>query len=201
MIYLLRHGEIGSAGDKRFIGWTDVPLNETGIGQAESWRVKFANTGFDHIFSSDLDRTRLTAHIIARDRALTVQEVPQLREIRLGELEDLPFAEVQSRLPETWRQRGEDLFAFRPAGGESFADLQERVLPAFERIAGGGTDGNVLIVAHAGVNRVILCHLLGMPPGNLFRLGQDYACLNCIDVKKTPCCVVTLNQCLSSARI
>jgi probable phosphoglycerate mutase len=197
MIYLLRHGEIGSAGDKRFVGWTDVPLNDTGIGQAERWRVKLAGSGFDSIFCSDLDRTRLTAHIITRERKMKVQEVPELREIHLGELEDLPFAEVQSRLPKTWRQRGEDLFAFRPAGGESFADLRERVLPAFEKIA-GQTEANVLIVAHGGVNRIILCHLLGMPPENLFRLGQDYACLNRIDVSKTPRCVVTLNQRLES---
>lgn len=197
MIYLLRHGETGSAGDKRFIGWTDVPLNETGISQAESWRVAFAGIGFDHIFSSNLDRTRLTAHIIARDRKITVHEVPELREIHLGELENLPFAEVQNRLPDTWRQRGKDLFAYRPAGGESFADLQQRVLPAFEKIAESAA-GPVLIVAHAGVNRIILCHLLGMPPENLFRLGQDYACLNRIDTRKTPRCLVSLNQCLES---
>jgi probable phosphoglycerate mutase len=197
MIYLLRHGEIGSTGDRRFIGWTDVPLNENGLRQAESWRMEFAGTPFDRILCSDLDRTRTTARIIARDREIGVQEVPDLREIHLGELEALPFSEVQERLPKTWRERGRDLFAFRPAGGESFADLQQRVLPAFENIAGEAV-GNILIVAHGGVNRIILCHLLGMPPENLFRIGQDYACLNRIDVGKTPRCIMSLNQCLES---
>jgi probable phosphoglycerate mutase len=54
------------------------------------------------------------------------------------------------------------------------------VVPAFERLA-GETDSDLLMVGHAGVNRVILCHLLGMPLANLFRLGQDPGCLNVIE--------------------
>ncbi len=55
-----------------------------------------------------------------------------------------------------------------------------RVLPAFGRIIQNAGDGNVLIAGHAGVNRVILSNVLGMPLDNLFRLGQDFGCLNII---------------------
>ena len=70
----------------------------------------------------------------------------------------------------------------RPEGGESFADVQARVWPAFEGIAAQaqGKAGATLVVAHAGVNRVLLCRLLGMPLAHLFRLGQDYCGLNLI---------------------
>nr|MBC8393812.1 histidine phosphatase family protein [Deltaproteobacteria bacterium] len=53
--------------------------------------------------------------------------------------------------------------------------------------------GQVLIVAHAGVNRVILCHILGMPLANLFRLGQDYGGLNIIDGKNNSMYVKAMN--------
>jgi probable phosphoglycerate mutase len=69
---------------------------------------------------------------------------------------------------------------YRPPGGESFADLSDRVLPAFERVV-RESEGDLLIVGHAGVNRVILSRLLGMPLAHLFRLGQGYGCLNILE--------------------
>jgi probable phosphoglycerate mutase len=69
---------------------------------------------------------------------------------------------------------------FRPPAGESFLDLQQRVVPVFEKEV-DHAGGNILMVAHAGVNRMILCHLLGMPPEHLFRLVQDWGSMNLID--------------------
>jgi alpha-ribazole phosphatase len=192
MIYLIRHGEIDTHGEKRFIGSTDIPLTENGIRQARQWQVALSDTVFDKIYCSDLDRARRTAEIIGQKRGLTIRNTPALREINLGEFENLPLLEVKNKYPDKWRERGENLFSYRPAGGESFSDLCDRVLPAFEAIAENAR-GNVLIVAHAGVNRMILCRILGMPPEHLFRIGQEYACLNRIDCSKTPYQLVTLN--------
>ncbi|MBI5896369.1 MAG: histidine phosphatase family protein, partial [Desulfobacterales bacterium] len=90
-------------------------------------------------------------------------------------------------------RRGRDLEGYRPPGGESFGDLRSRVVPAFERIIAQAT-ANILIVGHAGVNRVILCHLLGMPLAHLFRLGQDYAGLNIIEPHAAECRVLAINS-------
>jgi probable phosphoglycerate mutase len=54
-------------------------------------------------------------------------------------------------------------------------------------------NGPILVVGHAGVNRVLLCHLLGMPLGNLFRLGQDYGCCNLIRSDNAFCSVRAVN--------
>jgi alpha-ribazole phosphatase len=192
MIYLLRHGEIDSEREKRFIGWTDLPLNENGVRQARQWRTKLSGTVFEKIYCSDLCRTRQTAEIICEKRGVDIRDTPALREIHLGEFETLLMAEIKDRFPDKWRERGENLFSYRPVGGESFSDLCDRVLPEFEAIAGDAT-GNTLIVAHAGVNRMILCRVLGMPPEHLFRIGQDYACLNRIDCGITPYRVTAMN--------
>jgi probable phosphoglycerate mutase len=85
-----------------------------------------------------------------------------------------------------------DFGGYRPPEGESFRDLQKRVLPVFKEIVSAAR-GNVLIVAHAGVNRVVLCHVLGMPINHLFRIAQDYGCLNVIETRGNLFSVTSLN--------
>ena len=92
---------------------------------------------------------------------------------------ELPRREVAERQPAEYEQRGRDIENFRPPGGESFGDLAARVLSFWESVIEGSGPGTIAIAAHAGVNRVILCHVLGMPLRNLFRLGQ---CPGCVDV-------------------
>lgn len=158
-----------------------------------NWRDAFSETGFAGIFCSDLVRSTDTARIISENRAKKPQPLADLREISLGEWDGLTMAEVRERFPNAWRQRGEELATFRPPGGESFQDLQTRILRVFDRIIQKST-GDVLIVAHAGVNRAFLCHLLSMDLARLFRLGQDYACLNLIDTDRTPFRVALMNM-------
>ncbi len=185
MIYLLRHGEIESDGTRRFIGRTDPPLSGQGRNQARFWRDVFSEKVFTGIFCSDLVRSTDTARIILENRTEKPQPLTDLREIDLGEWDGLTMAEVRELHPAAWRKRGEELATFRPPGGESFGDLQARVLRIFDRIA-EKCMGDVLIVAHAGVNRVLLCRLLSMDLAHLFRLEQDYACLNLIDTARRP---------------
>ena len=185
MIYLLRHGRIDTGLEKRYIGWTNLPLNKNGIHQANQWREKLSSINFDTIYCSDLDRAYQTAEIIGKKKSIRVKKRPALREINMGELENLPMTIFQKQFPEKWQERGENLLSYRPEDGESFADLQHRVVPEFEKIA-LKTIGNSLVISHAGVNRIILCHITGMPPENMFRIDQAYACLNIIDQRQKP---------------
>jgi len=192
MIYLLRHGQTEPQKQKSFIGQTDIPLSEKGICQALLWREKLKAVRFERIFCSDLERTRRTARIIARHRAEIIRPMPLLREIHLGEWEMRPMSEIQRHFPREWHCRGENIVSYRPPDGENFEDLHDRVIPFFEKIA-GQSEGNILIAAHAGVNRVILCHALGMPLTNLFRITQDYAGLNMMDYNKKNFRVIAVN--------
>ena len=180
LIYLLRHGKIQNSGEqRRYIGQLDVPLDPEGIRQAERLRERLAPVEFQKIFCSDLERSRETARILAGANAGEVVVCPELREIHLGEWEGMSFAEVVRRFPEKFEARGRDIAYYRIAGGESFADCAQRMLPAYQKIVAEKADP-VAIVGHAGVNRLILCHLLGMPIANLFRIVQDFACVNVI---------------------
>jgi len=180
-VFLLRHGSIQSDDvAKRFIGQTNLPLNDCGRRQAHYWRNRFVGETLSGIFCSDLNRCTETARVIARESSPPITAMQELREIHLGQWDGLTFDRVRRRWPDAFRQRGQDIVGFRPPGGESFSDLHQRVIPAFEKIV-GQTDGNLLVVAHAGVNRVILCHLLGMPADHLFRISQCPGAMNIIE--------------------
>ncbi|MGO8877972.1 MAG: alpha-ribazole phosphatase [Desulfomonilaceae bacterium] len=181
-IYLLRHGEIDRIYRGRFVGQTDLPLTDTGEFQARFWKQELSEVLFSTIHCSDLVRSQNTAQIIAASRGIPIEVTPEFREINLGEWDGLPISDIKSHFPDEWRMRGENLESYRPPGGESFSDLASRVVPVFGSIVKNAEGGNLLIVAHAGVNRVILCHALGMPLANLFRICQDYGCMNILEL-------------------
>ncbi len=180
MIYLMRHGEINGVKTRRYIGSTDLPLSEKGIVQAQFWHQKLNNIRFDAIYTSPLERAMHTAEIISGQNASALKIIPDLAEIHLGEWDGKKVQSIQKRFPDAWKQRGSDFAGFRPPGGESFQDLSNRVLPAFFDITSCDQKKILLLVAHAGVNRVILARLLDHPLADLFQIPQNYGALNLI---------------------
>lgn len=179
-VYLMRHGDIRQDSVRRYIGQADIELNAAGRSQAVSWRTELAGIPLKRIYCSDLCRSHETACIIAEGRNAPVQPLSKLREINMGAWDGQAMDEVRTQYAGEYEKRGADMVYYRPPAGECFADVAARVIPLFEEIV-RNTAGNLLIVGHAGVNRVIISHILGMPLDNLFRLRQDYGCLNVID--------------------
>lgn len=192
-IYLLRHGKSSFNKDgKRYIGQTDLELSGEGVRQARFWQAFFREISFSTVACSDLKRSEDTAKIIAEGRGFAVTKAPELREVNLGDWEGMRIEEVRERDAKAYRQRGIDLANYRPPHGESFGDLQGRVLSCFKAIV-GDTTGNIVVVGHAGVNRILLCHLLAIPLENLFRIEQDYAALNIIAADQNGYRIRTIN--------
>lgn len=190
--YLIRHGEITQYRPRRFVGQLDLPLTDLGREQIRAVARHLDGRGVARLVCSPLARCVESAAIIGRVLGLGAGHAPGLREISLGEWEGLTVDEVRERFPGSHEARGRDLVGFRPPGGESFADVQGRAWAAFETAL---TDaiGDVAIVAHGGVNRALLCRILGMPLENLFRLGQDYACVNELHAGSESFCVTSMN--------
>lgn len=182
-ILLLRHGELDTGNRKVYVGQANVPLNATGVSRAHSWGKIMQNFNIGKIISSDLKRCAETAQIIAAKLKLTVEMDKSWREISFGQWDGRSFEEVQQEYPEMVANRHTDFLHMRPPQGENFLDLEERVVRAFETLLTQETDGNLLVVTHAGVMRTLLAHLMGLPAENIFHIFQDFACLNIIDVK------------------
>lgn len=186
-IYLARHAEPeGAEGVHRFLGQLDPPLSPVGWRQAGELAQRLDKVAFRAIYSSDLQRSLSTAEAVAVGTGLVIQQEPTLREIHAGRWEGLTFDEAKLRYPTEFTERERDLIGFRyPGGGESFRDLELRVAPVFSQIMASGP-GDVLVVAHKGVNRVMLAHFLGMPRERMFEIAQDYCALSIIHASMLP---------------
>jgi broad specificity phosphatase PhoE len=190
--FLLCHGEISKGLEKRYIGQTDYELSETGRKQAELWRWAFASIDLDLIISSDLKRSRDTAQIIKAGKETEIKYLPGLREIALGQWEDKTFAEVEKLYPCEFKERGNNLSTFRPPEGENYVDLQIRVWRAIYPFL-NTLKGNILIVSHAGVNRVIIGQVLDIPLDNIFSIRQDYGRISILTRKAGQYTLAALN--------
>ena len=182
-IYLLRHGALAGDNRERFIGQTDLALAAEGLAQAQTTALALRGHGIAAVHCSDLTRSRQTAQAIGDTLGLTASAHIELREVSLGEWEGLLRREVAARWTDEFAARGRDIDTYRPPGGESFGDCLARAWPVWKSITLTDAEA-VAIVGHAGVNRLLLCRLLGMPVQNMFRLGQDYGCVNVIELDR-----------------
>jgi probable phosphoglycerate mutase len=180
-LYLIRHGKIAQPDDqRRYIGQIDLPLTPEGVRQAQRLQMRFERVKISAVYCSDLACSRKTAEIIVgSSRNIPIFSRPELREVGMGEWEGCTFGEIAARFPAEFQARGADIAHYRVPGGESFADCSGRAVAAFEEML-RNSEGNLLIVGYAGLNRLLLCHVLGMPISHLFRISQDYGCLNTI---------------------
>ncbi|WZL73878.1 alpha-ribazole phosphatase [Clostridiaceae bacterium 35-E11] len=179
-IYLLRHGQPKLESDKKYyMGRLDLDLSNQGIEQAAGLARKFKEMPLGNIFCSNMKRTEKTAQVIGKYHDIKPQKIKDLCEINLGDWEGRTFEEVRQRYPEEFKKRGEDIINYCTPNGESFFDVNKRVMKAFYDIL-SNTDKNLLIVGHAGVNKLILCNIRNIPIEDMFKIRQNYACINII---------------------
>jgi len=181
-LYLIRHGQINGYEKFPVYGHTDVDMTKTGNLQMEKMAERLSLTEIKAIYSSDLKRSNKGALQIARYHDVPIYSLPELREMCFGDWEGLTLSEIRNRFPEEVQKRQEDLLHYNiPGEGESIKQFSERISNCLERILGEQKDNDFVIVAHGGVNRVILCNALGLDLVKIFNLQQDYGCLNIID--------------------
>ncbi len=181
-IYLVRHGQVSGHEEVPICGHTDVDLTETGMLQLERMAERLRLTEPGAIYASDLKRAVTGARQIGCYHNVPLHFVPELREMYFGEWEGYTLGQIIRDYPEEVEKRRKDPAHYVcPGGGESIFRLSERVIPAFEKIRAEEAGKETIIVAHGGVNRVILSHALGLDLSRAFNIVQDYGCLNIID--------------------
>jgi broad specificity phosphatase PhoE len=173
-LFCLRHAET-TAPDRFHGSESDVPLSARGLDQAHAIARWFIGQNLQAVISSQLQRAFLTAQIISQAAHCPHFTEPLLHERRMGPLSGMPrdqgwhtYLETRSR----WMQG--DLHASHP-GGESFAQIQDRVLPILDRIVRDFPEQRLAIVAHGVVLRVALCSLLpDLSPAHFESIPIDY---------------------------
>jgi alpha-ribazole phosphatase len=180
-LIIVRHGHTDATANGRFCGRLDVPLSASGLQQARDVARWLKGVQLAAIYTSPLKRTRDTAEVIAGWRKLPVTLLDDLTEIDFGDFEGLTFEEARQRSPQLCEVYLAAPTAIQFPNGESLSQLKRRVSRAIELITRTHPGKIILLVAHAGVNRLVIAEALGLPLEQLFRLDQRPAAINVVD--------------------
>lgn len=179
---LLRHGEC--EGGAIFRGSLDVSLSETGW--AHMHDVAAGYSGWQAVVCSPLRRCRAFAEALAaaRDIPLTVDE--RLHEMRFGDWEGVPIADVWDQHYDAASAWFDDPDANPPPGGEPLSGLRQRTDAALGDCLQQHRGQHILLVTHGGVMRALVGNALAMPPKAINRLDMPWACLTRLAYTHTP---------------
>ena len=161
-LFLVRHGETDWNLAQRFQGHSDVPLNQVGLRQAQALRDRLSDETITSIYSSDLGRAYETAKIIANGKN-NLQSDARLREVHFGDWEGLTYYEIQAKFPEQLLAWEQDAYKTAPPNGETLEQLVEHTQSILNDFLVNHKDETILIVAHGGVIRVLICLALNLP--------------------------------------
>jgi broad specificity phosphatase PhoE len=157
-LLLLRHAQSVWNATGRWQGRADPPLSEEGERQTQRAAARLAGEGsFDVVVSSDLERSRRTAALLALHLGLSAPHwiEPDLHEYDVGEWSGLTHEQIESRWPGAIERFAQGELA-KPPGGEDRAVFDARVVAAGERVGAQAADlgvDRILVVAHGGVVR------------------------------------------------
>ncbi len=192
-LLLARHGATAWSRDALFCGSSDVELSEEGRAQAEQLAGKLEREKLAAIYCSPLRRAVATALAVARRHHLEPAVIAELREMDFGAWEGRERTEIvanDAAMYEAWQR---DPAAVTPAGGEAAYVVAGRAIAALAPIVERHQGATVLIVAHKTLNRILICHYLGLPVAAYRdRIAQDVCALNRIEIRTAGQARVTL---------
>ena len=182
-LYLMRHGHVDYFADG-IEDFRAVPLTAEGERQARAAGRALSSVTFDAAFSSGLPRTRATLDLVLAENEGPVprtEAMPAFEELHGGSVV-LPTREaLAARIAYSFDAAGEPGATFLP-GGEAFADAYARVTAGLADLAYGHDWRTAILVAHEGVNRLLLGHLCGAGLAGCAHFEQDLACINVLDL-------------------
>jgi alpha-ribazole phosphatase/probable phosphoglycerate mutase len=177
-IFLLRHGQTPwNADNNRYCGRTDIPLTDKGVSQAEEVKRQLEGIEFAGVYSSPLQRAFITACLASGKEAVKDE---RLIEVDFGGWEAKTKEEFISENASLWNDWMHDPATHRAGGtGETGAEIVARVDDFFTSLQQAYSSGNIMVVAHNGINRLYMAHKLGMPLKNYRQLVQQNSSITC----------------------
>jgi probable phosphomutase (TIGR03848 family) len=193
-LLLIRHGDNDFIRRNRLAGRTPgVHLNEKGRQQAENVAQILAKAPIKAVYSSPMERAVETAQPLAAGLGLEVQVRPGLIELNYGNWTGRTFKQL-GRV-KLWKEVNVNPAGVRFPGGESFIEVQERVVSELEAIAGlHAEDDIVACFSHGDIIRLAVAHCLQMPLNAYQRLSIQTASITVVVRTKQHIHVPHINQ-------
>lgn len=193
-VLLVRHGQTNSNITGFYMGWSDEDLNEVGYTQARRLSSRLARLPIASVYTSPLRRTYTTATILTKPHNLKPKVLDELIEIQFGDWQGLHIDDIQQKWPELWQQSRTDPSEMTMPNGESFLQVTERAIRAFEKIVQDNQGKQVAIVTHDVVIKVLVAHTLGVS-NNIYRRFETLnASLSVIRVMNSSSQLIALND-------
>lgn len=193
-VVLVRHGQTRSNATGFVMGWSEEDLDDTGYTQVRKLAARMAGLPVSSIYSSPLRRTLATASIIAEPHGLEPRVLEDLIENNLGDWQGLHEDDIWRGWPELRKQSMIDPSDVTIPNGESFRQVTERAVRAFEMVLSSNEGGQPVIVTHDVIVRVLVAHVLGVTNSIYRRLMVNNASLSVIRVADGKSTLVTLND-------
>lgn len=193
-IYLVRHGQTAWNKEEIFRGRTDVPLDETGLKQAELVGQYFKGMKVHGIFSSPLSRAWQTAEKVAELHSLKVQPLQGILDMSFGNWEGRPHQEIRESDSKTYRQWVETPHLVRLPGGEGLDDVRVRAMAAIEEVIRNHPGKTLILVTHRVVNKVLICGILGLDNSHFWQITQDTTAINLIQYRNGKYILSLMNE-------
>lgn len=179
-LILARHGETAWNVEKVFRGRADVNLTELGIRQAQLLGEYLSDCKLEAIYSSPLTRAVNTAEIVARYHQTPVRVAESLIDLDYGKWQSLPESEVKKLYPDLFDEWHNNPHKVRMPGGESLEDVRRRAVAVVDGIL-ARHPGNVLLVSHRVVIKVLICYFLGLDDSHFWSISQDVGGITIFD--------------------
>lgn len=192
-IYFMRHGETVWNTERRYQGMTDIELSETGRRQAEIAATRFRNIKIDKIYSSPLKRAMETARPIAEEKGLEINAEENFREIHFGEWEGMTVPDLRAKYGEAYDNFIREPHNYGFPGEGNIDNVIKRLKPGIDRIL-QNDDGNVLIVSHGGIIRLMIMYIMGLDNSWFTKTWIDNTAISIIEMKKDRRLLLTLND-------
>ena len=169
-IYVIRHGQSEANLKTAHAGWSQVPLTEKGIAQAQAVQPRLRELHFDKVIVSDLLRARQTAENALPGYDYTYDW--RIREIGVGQLEGELVSDCEAKLGESYirNRQNRDFTAY---GGENLEMMQARIGSFMDDLTKESEDAQIAVVCHEGAIFCMVCHVLQCQPTRLAGLADN----------------------------
>jgi broad specificity phosphatase PhoE len=171
-IYLVRHAKSEANDLKKYTGWLDVDLSDRGKIEAIHSKRLFDGMKVDSVYSSTLKRAYETAEIIFGD-GITVKQLDDFKELNVGAFEMKTHDELMTEYPDLYTGWITDPTTSTPPDGENLYDYYDRVARGFGEVLRDNIGKTAVIVAHGGVIRCIVLHVLNMKLNDIWKIKVD----------------------------
>jgi len=177
-VWLIRHGQPCPETRGRCYGHLDVELSADGREQMRAVADKLSDESVLAIYSSPRRRALESSEILQERLGCPIRTEDRFREIDFGDFEGKLYDDIAREYPEIYRQWMEHPTETKFPNGESFVQMQARVIEAAHELYVRHRGETIAIISHGGVNRTLLAAALGLSNPNIFRIAQRFAAMN-----------------------